>query len=134
MSENRTLLDAAHAYLQAVSRQVVGDELAAFYDPAIIQEEFPNRLYPTGARRSLADLLAGAERGRLLMRAQSWTPLQAMASGETVALEVEWAGTLAIDVGTLKAGDTMKARFAVFLEFRDGRILRQRNYDCFEPW
>jgi hypothetical protein len=24
--------------------------------------------------------------------------------------------------------------FAVFLEFRDGRIARQRNYDCFEPW
>jgi hypothetical protein len=23
---------------------------------------------------------------------------------------------------------------AGFLEFRDGRIVRQRNYDCFEPW
>jgi ketosteroid isomerase-like protein len=28
----------------------------------------------------------------------------------------------------------MRARFAAFIEFRDGRIVRQRNYDCFEPW
>jgi hypothetical protein len=26
----------------------------------------------------------------------------------------------------------MKAFFAVFLEFREGKIIRQRNYDCFE--
>jgi hypothetical protein len=26
------------------------------------------------------------------------------------------------------------ARFAVFMDFRDGRIVRQRNYDCFDPW
>jgi hypothetical protein len=25
----------------------------------------------------------------------------------------------------------MKAFFAVFLEFREGKIIRQRNYDCF---
>jgi hypothetical protein len=28
----------------------------------------------------------------------------------------------------------MRGRFAVFMEFRDGRIVRQRNYDCFKPW
>jgi len=27
----------------------------------------------------------------------------------------------------------MKARIAIFLEMRGGKILRQRNYDCFEP-
>jgi hypothetical protein len=26
----------------------------------------------------------------------------------------------------------MRARFAQFFEFRDGLIVRQRNYDCFE--
>jgi ketosteroid isomerase-like protein len=34
----------------------------------------------------------------------------------------------------LCAGGAMKARFAVSLEFQDGKIVRQRNYDCFEPW
>jgi hypothetical protein len=28
----------------------------------------------------------------------------------------------------------MKAFFAVFLEFLEGKIIRQRNYDCFEAW
>ena len=41
---------------------------------------------------------------------------------------------LAIPLGTLPAGGEMRARFAVFLQFRDGKIVSQRNYDCFEPW
>jgi hypothetical protein len=32
------------------------------------------------------------------------------------------------------AGGVMQGRFAVFLEFRDGKIVRRRNDDCFEPW
>lgn len=28
----------------------------------------------------------------------------------------------------------MKAFFAVFLEFREGKIIRQRNYDCYAVW
>jgi hypothetical protein len=37
-------------------------------------------------------------------------------------------------IGQLQPGQEMRAHFAVFLEFRDGRIRRQRNYDCFEPF
>ena len=39
-----------------------------------------------------------------------------------------------VDAGPFIAGQTLRARFAIFLEFRDGRIARQRNYDCFDPW
>jgi ketosteroid isomerase-like protein len=31
-------------------------------------------------------------------------------------------------------GEELEAHFALFLEFRDGRIWRQRNYDCFQPF
>jgi ketosteroid isomerase-like protein len=51
-----------------------------------------------------------------------------------MAIEVQWTGTLAVALGTLPAGGEMRARFAMFLELRDGKIARQRNYDCFEPW
>jgi ketosteroid isomerase-like protein len=51
-----------------------------------------------------------------------------------VALEVRWSGTLAVPVGSFPAGGEMRARFAVFLDFRDGKIVAQRNYDCFEPF
>jgi ketosteroid isomerase-like protein len=28
----------------------------------------------------------------------------------------------------------MRAHIAAFLEFRDGKIVAQRNYDCYEPF
>lgn len=35
--------------------------------------------------------------------------------------------------GRLAAGAEMRAHFAMFFEFRNGLIYKQRNYDCFEP-
>lgn len=58
----------------------------------------------------------------------------AIASGNQVAIEALWVGTLAIPMGSLAPGDEMRAHFGIFMEFRDGRIAAQRNYDCFEPW
>jgi len=57
-----------------------------------------------------------------------------IAEHERVALEVAWVGTLAVPLGSVPAGGQLKAFFAVFLEFREGKIIRQRNYDCFEAW
>lgn len=58
----------------------------------------------------------------------------AYAMGETVILEVLWVGTFAVPVGSLAAGGETRAHFGVFLDFRVGRIHRQRNYDYFEPF
>jgi hypothetical protein len=33
----------------------------------------------------------------------------------------------------LAAGTTLRGRFASFLELRNGRIVSQRSYDCFDP-
>ena len=35
---------------------------------------------------------------------------------------------------SLAAGQDMRVSSAMFLELRDGRIVAQRNYDCFEPF
>ena len=75
-----------------------------------------------------------AERGRRVLRAQRYEVRTAVASGQEVALEVLWVGVLAVAVGSLAIGDEMRANFGVFLTFRDGLIVRQRNYDCFEPF
>ena len=68
------------------------------------------------------------------MSMQRYDVRSAVASGGTVALEMEWTGTLATSFGTLAAGDQMRAHVAMFLQFRDGRICATRNYDCYEPW
>ena len=127
-------LAAARRYIKAVESGATGDALAAFYAAGVVQEEFPNRLMPNGARRDLPALLEAADRGAQVMTSQRFQIDSALASGSQVALEVRWTGTLAVPVGALPAGGEMRARFAVFLEFQDGKIVAQRNYDCFEPF
>jgi ketosteroid isomerase-like protein len=127
-------LAAARRYFAAIEAGATGDALAAFFTEDVVQEEFPNRLVPAGARRDLRALLDGAERGQKVMRSQRLEIQSEMANGDRVALEVIWTGTLAIPLGSLPAGGEMRARFGVFLDFRDGRIAAQRNYDCFDPF
>jgi ketosteroid isomerase-like protein len=127
-------LRTALAYLAAVEGGATGETLARWFTPDVVQEEFPNRLMPIGARRGLQEMLDGAVRGQKVMSAQRYEVLSSLVSGDRIALEVQWTGTLAIPLGSLAAGDDMRARFGVFLDFRDGRIAAQRNYDCFDPF
>ena len=50
--------ELTRSYFAALERGVTGDELAAFYHSDVVQEEFPNRLLPNGAKRDLAGILA----------------------------------------------------------------------------
>lgn len=139
MSREDSNLATARRYLESIENRVDPEELAAFFAPGFIQEEFPNRLLPNGARRDLEALKEAGVRGRQVMSAQRYEVLREIASGDGgngdhVALEVLWTGTLAVPFGSIPAGGTMRARFAVFLDFEDGRIVAQRNYDCFDPW
>jgi len=127
-------LASVRRYLAALEAGATGEALAAFFTADVVQEELPNRLVELGAVRGLDDILAGAERGRKVMAAQRFELVQALASGDWVAVEARWTGTLAVAYGVIPKGGEMHARFAIFLQFRDGRIARQRNYDCFDPW
>jgi len=127
-------LDIAKRYLAALTAGVECQDVAEFFAPDVIQEEFPNRLMPNGAKRDLAAILDGCERGKKVVSSQRYDILSELAQGNLVVLEVQWTGTLAIPVGSLPAGGEMRARFAVFIEFRDGKIIAKRNYDCFEPF
>jgi len=134
MEPNSDKVELARRYLAAIERGAVGEELAAFFTPDAVQEELPNRMAPEGSRRGLAAMLDGAERGRSLMSAQRYEVLSALGSGDRVAIELLWTGTLAISLGTLAAGAQMTAHIAMFLTFRGDRIAAQRNYDCYRPW
>ena len=126
-------LELAKRYLVAIEAGATGDELAAFFTPDVVAEEFPNRFLPQGARRDLPAILDAAARGRAALSSQSHRIVHAVANGDELALEVEWVGTVAVPIGELPAGGVIRARSAVFLEYRDGKIAAQRNYDCFEP-
>jgi predicted ester cyclase len=134
MSALRHNGEIAREYLRAIEAGETGENLARFLDPEVMLEEFPNRLSPQGRRSGLAQALEAAERGQKLLAGQSYEIHSVIENGKRLALEVTWIGTLKIPVENLPAGSQMRARFAVFLEFRNARIVAQRNYDCFDPW
>ncbi len=127
----RSHLAKARAYLDAIER---GALTRRFFTDDAIQEEYPNRLSPSGGRSDVAEMLARAERGKSALRWQRYDVLNAFESGNTVILEVSWSATFQHAIGSLPPGEVMRARFAGFLEFDGDKIRRQRNYDCFDPF
>src|SRR3954465_10202730 len=83
MSSN---LDAAKRYLAAIAGGATGDQLAAFFDPDVVQQEFPNQLTPDGATRGLTEILEGAERGQKVLRSQRYGGLGAVTRGAHVGV------------------------------------------------
>jgi ketosteroid isomerase-like protein len=129
-----TIQELVERYFAALERGATGEDLAAHYHAEVVQEEFPNRFSPHGARRNLSEILAAAERGQRAIAGHRYQILSILVDGHRAAVEFAWSGTLAVPVGTLTAGTVMRGRFASFLEFQDGRILAQRSYDCFDSW
>jgi len=127
-------LETARRYLEALELGAQGPALAEFFTKDVIQEEFPNRLSPIGVHRNLNAILDAARKGRQVIRAQKFEIMNSIADGDRVALEVFWSGFLAVPVDTLPADAQIRAHFSLWLEFKDGKIARQHNYDCFDPW
>ena len=106
MNAAETNLDLARRYLASVGQGDPLDNLRYFADD-VVQEEFPNRLLPNGASRDLAALRDAAQRGSKVMSAQRFEILNAFASGDQVAVEALWKGTLAVACGSLPVGGQM---------------------------
>lgn len=107
---------------------------ASFYAEDVVQRELPNLLVKTGATLDRAALLRGMEAGKKSTSNERYEIASLIAEGEHVAVEAVWTATLNVPFGSLAAGQTMRAHLAMFFTWRDGKIVGQRNYDCFEPF
>lgn len=126
-------LETARAFLKALEEFDVA-ALSSFFAAGAEQTEWPNRLKPDGDSRSPAQMIEDFEKSKGILSAQRYEVTSEIASGDMVAIEFVWTGTLAIPIGALAAGDEMRSHCAVVMEFRDGLIFRQRNYDCFDAF
>ena len=126
-------LALARAYVAAVERGADAAEMAGFLHPEAAAEAFPNLVTPHGVRYGRDQMLVGPRRGKKLMPDQRYEIHRAFAAGDTVVLEGVWTGTLTIPFGELPAGTRLRAHIAMLLEFRDGLLTAQRNYDCYDP-
>jgi ketosteroid isomerase-like protein len=106
----------------------------SFYAAEVVQRELPNRLVPDGATRTLADLRAAADKGKRSVAEERYEIVNLVELGDEVAVEALWSARLNVAFGKLAAGDVMRAHLAMFITWRDGKIVSQRNYDCFEPF
>lgn len=134
MSKNIQNEETVRRFLRAIEDHASSVEFEEFYHSNAEQIEFPNAINPRIAVRNLQQLQEGAEKGKQVLSSQKYTINALHSTEEVVVLEALWEGVLAIPLGKLQPGDTMKAHFAQVYEFQDGKILRQRNYDCFESF
>jgi ketosteroid isomerase-like protein len=127
-------IDVIRGYLNALQSGEAGDALRIFFTDDVRQIEMPNQLNDRGQESDLEHILQRSQQGLNVLRRQRYEIVSEIAQGDRVAVEARWTGVLALAFGTLAAGTEMKASFAMFFQFRDGRIALQRNYDCFDPW
>lgn len=119
-------LDIARKMIAAIE---TGDRAAveALYADDAVQHELPNALVPKGVQRDKPAILEAFDRGAALMAKQRFEITNAVTEGRHAAVEADF-------FGETKDGKTFRARFAMFFEVTGGKIVRQRNYDCFDPF
>ena len=125
-------LETVRRYLKAIEDgefTAIRDLFAP--DASIVQ--FPNRIYPQGLSASVLQIAEAFEKGRKLLASQTYKIKNELVNRDSVAVEVLWVGKLAVSFGSMAAGSEMRAHSAMFFEFKDGKIVNQKNYDCFVP-
>lgn len=133
-TEQHDILAITQNYLRAIEEGKTVEELAIYYSESVEQVEYPNRLMPNGAKRNLNELKEASLRGKKVIASQTYDIQKSYVMGNTVILETIWTAQIAVPIGQIPDGGQMKAYFAQFIEFEDGKIIRQRTYDCFEPF
>lgn len=134
MTENEDLIQIARDYINAVQNRKSMEDVLPFFHPDIEQTEYPNDLSPSLTTRNLDQLRDASEKGKTVLKREEYAIKAAFQYKNTVILEIVWTGTVAIQIGKIPPGGQMTAYFAQFFEFEDGKIIKQRNYDCFEPF
>jgi ketosteroid isomerase-like protein len=127
--------EIVRTYIAAVERF---DEEAAFalLHVEMTFHELPNRIRPKGGVDDLAAMRTGFRRaaeGRVLS-GQRYVIGEVIEAGDRVVVEARWEGDLVIPIGRLQPGEMLVAHLCMVFRLRDGRIVEQRNYDCYEDF
>jgi ketosteroid isomerase-like protein len=118
--------------LAAIEHEAPAETIATYWHPDAEQVELPSLMRPAGHRRGLAEMLNGYRAGGGFLRRQAYEVETVVDDGDRLAVQLHWMATTAVAAGSLPAGTDLVAHVAVFYEFRDGLILRQSSYDCYE--
>ena len=109
------------------------EELESFLDGEIVWREMPNRFAPAGRTSGYEVILATWKKGREFLPHQEYTLRRVIVSGDTAALEIGWRGVLSKPLAGLTAGTELSGHVATFIQFRNGKIISQTDYPCYDP-
>jgi len=122
--------DRARNYIDALNARADAEAIASFYTSDAVQEELPNRWTPGGAHRNLEGIKRARQRGLIATTSERYELTGATGGGSQVALELVWSGHAFEGASVIPQGRRLEARFALFLTYRDGLIVRERRYQC----
>ncbi|HEX8651787.1 MAG TPA: nuclear transport factor 2 family protein [Pyrinomonadaceae bacterium] len=132
--EEQTNLRLTEQYLDMFNHpSTTIEDVKAYLDESIVWREMPNRFAPLGRTGDLPTILTSWEKGREYVPEQTYTLRRAVACGDSVALEIGWKGRVTKALPPFSAGTELSARIAIFLRFRDGKIVSQTDYPCYDP-
>lgn len=102
--------------------------------PEFQQKEFPNLLNKSGQESDFYHAVERAGKAKNILSRQVYQITNIVSDADQIVAELRWEGWMAIDAGPLKQGQKVTAYICVVIEFKDGKIYRQRNYDCFDSF
>ena len=132
MNTNMTILKKYLQLIETFTEDV--EALKIVLDPNVEFIEYPNAINPKGQVRQLAQALKGLEMGRKILAWQKYEISEILENGDSFFVEALWSGQVAADVGHLKKDQRLTAHCAMRFDFKNGKIIRQVNYDCYEPF
>ena len=123
------------SYVDAVTRFDM-EAAAGVLHPDMKFHELPNRIRPNGGADDLAAMMEGLRRSgeRKVLTGQRYIICDVIAAGDRVVMEARWEGDLAVPLGRLQPGGTLVAHICMVFRLVDGKIIEQRNYDCYEDF
>jgi ketosteroid isomerase-like protein len=102
--------------------------------PEVRVTEHPNAISPNGGVRDRESTIAGFVAGKNLLREQSFDVHEVVVAGDRAAVRLTWRGVVGVDAGRLSAGQELVAEIASFLTVRDGQVVSQETFDCYQPF
>jgi hypothetical protein len=93
-----------------------------------------NALNRATRERGFEACVAGLAAGRQMLAAQTYEVTNEIEARTALVVEGRWTGTMAAAALGLPAGARLTADLCMIFTFaEDGRLLRQVNYDCYDP-
>jgi len=97
-----------------------------------VQTEFPNLMNKELRERGIEGCIKGALMGKKILSFQRLEATKQYESGDNnLIVEAVWTAKVSVAAGTLKKDQPLKAYICMIFEFKEGKIVGQRNYDCY---